>query len=440
MSLKNRLHSERTPVTFELPLQRRSLLIGAATGVTALALPRAAAHASLTFEPDGAGGTTSATSFDGLVSAMAQHDVGGIDALVLSGSYSADSDGFPGRLTRIVPTDLLDTAFDTKTTALMAGHRANSIAVQADGALVAVGARSGSESALVVRVAADGTPDTTFNANVPTIAGGNFTQGWDVLVRTDGVNAGKILIAGDFKTAAPPGDSVLNRTTLLQLNADGSLDTDFMPDWTHTSAGGPPVGRALLVLPDGDIILGGFNLELGGEIAPGLLRIDGTTGTRQRRLSGDISVNVTRAVLLSDGSVLGFSTGAIPSILRFDPDPTSGGPISPELALVAITPEVPGQVRSLVTDGTDAFIIGGQFTTIADTSRSNLARIAITGLGAGETPALTVDPDFTTPTNNTVWSVVRRRDDSLAIAGAFTQVDGQVRARYARLSASGALL
>jgi len=424
------------------PLRRDVLRGGAiagAAGLTSLVLPAAAAHASPSIGLDGDDATTA--GFDnGFVSAMARHDVGGVDGLVLSGTYSPDADGFPSRLTRIVPTDVFDTAFDTKTSALMAGDRALSIAVQPDGAVVAVGSRSGSTSALVVRVAADGTPDTDFNSNVPTMAGGGFNQAWDVLVRTDGVNAGKILIAGDFRTATPPGDSPLPRVTLLQLNADGTLDTGFAPDWTRSGDGGAPVGRTLLVLPDGDIILGGFNLRDGVTLpdnetsVPNLLRVDGTTGVQQRDISPLTTGGVTRAVLLTDGSVLTF-TGAEVAV-RVDVDPASGGPIAPEFPLLSVG----AQVRSLVPDGTDAFIIAGGFSSVAGTPRSNLARIAITGLGAGQTPALTLDPTFATPANNAVWSIVRRRDGSLAIAGAFTLVDGEVRARYARLSASGALL
>jgi len=437
--------AHRTNAPTPDPVRRDVLRGGAiagAAGLTSLVLPAAAAHASPSIGPDG-GGTTAAGFDTGFVSAMARHDVSGIDGLVLSGSYVVDADGLPSRLTRIVPTDVFDTAFDTRTSALMAGHLARSIAVQSDGAIVAAGARSGSSSALVVRVAADGTPDTTFNSNVPTIAGGGFNQAWDILVRTDGLNVGKILIAGDFTTAIPPGGSALDRVALLQLNADGTLDTGFAPDWTRTGyvAGtlGAPVGRTLLVLPDGDIILGGFNLRDGVTLpndtmsVPNLLRVDGTIGVQQRDISPLTRGGVTRAVLLTDGSVLAFTDAEV--AVRVDVDAASGGPIAPEFPLL----NGGAQVRSLVPDGTDAFIIGGGFSTVAGTPRSNLARIAITGLG-GETPALTLDPTFTTPANNAVWSIVRRRDDSLAIAGSFTEVDGEVRARYARLSATGALL
>lgn len=416
--------------------------ISGVAGLTSLVLPAAAAHASLV--PDGAGATTA--NFDtGFVSALARHDVGGIDALVLSGTYVADDNGFPSRLTRIVPTDVFDTAFDTKTSAVMAG-RALSIAVQSDGAIVAVGTS-------IVRVAADGTPDTTFNSNVPTIAGGQFNQAWDVLVRTDGANSGKILIAGDFMTATPPGGSALDRVALLQLNADGTLDTDFAPNWTRTGyvAGtiNAPVGRTLLVLPDGDIILGGSHLRDGvalvggGTTSPNLLRADGTTGAQQRDLSARPAGSVTRVVLLTDGSLLAFNTGfdidednfGAGAAVRVDVDADTGGSIAPEFALHNSS----GQVRSLVPDGADAFIIAGNFTT-SEPSRSNLARIAITGLGEGQTPALSLDATFATPVNNTVWSIVRRRDGTLAIGGAFTEVGGEARGRYARLAANGTVL
>jgi hypothetical protein len=444
--------SDPTPDPLRRDVLRGGAIAGAA-GLTSLVLPAAAAHASPSVGLEGDDATTA--GFDsGFVSAMARHDVGGVDGLVLSGSYIPDADdGFPSRLTRIVPTDVFDTAFDAKTSALMAGHRANSIAVQPDGAIVAVGARSGSASAVVVRVAADGTPDTDFNSNVPTIAGGMFNQAWDVLVRTDGTNVGKILIAGDFTTANPPGGSAPPpvRVALLQLNADGTLDTGFVPDWT-AGAAGAPTGRTLLVLPDGDIILGGANLRdgvqpvdsdgepVGDQTSPNLLRVDGTSGVQQRDISPLATGNVTRAVLLTDGSVLTFTsaTGVRAALaVRVDVDPVSGGPIGAEFELLNVGG---AQVRSLVPDGTDAFIIAGGFSSVTGTPRSNLARIAITGLGEGQTPALTLDPTFTTPANNAVWSIVRRRDGSLAIAGAFTLVDGEVRARYARLSATGALL
>jgi hypothetical protein len=421
--------SDPTPDPLRRDVLRGGAIAGAA-GLTSLVLPAAAAHASPSIGLEGDGATTAGFD-DGFVSAMARHDVGGVDGLVLSGTYSPDADGFPSRLTRIVPTDVFDPAFDTKTSALMAGQRALSIAVQPDGAIVAVGTRSGSPppAALVVRVAADGTPDTAFNSNVPTIAGGGFNQAWDVLVRTDGLNVGKILIAGDFTTATPPGSSALDRVALLQLNADGTLDTGFAPNWTRTGyvagALGAPVGRTLLVLPDGDIILGGFNLRDGVTLpndamsVPNLLRVDGTTGAQQRDISPLTTGGVTRAVLLTDGSVLAFTDAEV--AVRVDVDPAAGGPIAPEFPLL----NGGAQVRSLVPDGTDAFIIAGGFSSVARTSRSNLARIAITGLGEGQTPALTLDPTFTTPANNAVWSIVRRRDDSLAIAGSFTQVDGR---------------
>lgn len=428
-----------------MPLRRDVLRGGAVTGavgVASMLLPAAAAHAS---GPGLDVQTSDDWTFDNRVFALARHQVGEVDGIVASGVYSAGDGGLPGRFTRVLSTTLLDVGFDTNASPAVGTGRANAFAVQGDGTVVFAGGRNESTSALIVRVAADGTHDTAFNSNVPVIAGGRFNQAWDVLVRSDGANAGKILIAGDFATATPVGsETAVNRFGLLQLNTDGTLDTTFAPDWSYTTDPDTfvtPTGRALLVLGGGDVIVAGSRIaNAAANVSVNdharMLRVNGSTGA----LSGTLLTGgdtVTRVAVLSDGRLL--------ALLTVAPNVAGGGmivePGTGATVAVEIVPAAAGgrDFRTVVPDGTDAFIVGGSFPTIAGGSQSNLARIVVSGLGAGQTPTVTRDTDFVAQTDNMVVSAVRRGNGDLAIGGAFTEVNGTARTRFALLSPSGVL-
>lgn len=429
-----------------MPLRRDVLRGGAVTGavgVASMLLPAAAAHAS---GPGLDVQTSVDWSFDSTVMALARHQVGEVDGIVASGFYSAGDDGLPGRFTRVLSTTLLDVGFDTNASPAVGTGRANAFAVQGDGTVVFAGGRNEPTSALIVRVAADGTHDTAFNSNVPVIAGGRFNQAFDVLVRSDGANAGKILIAGDFATATPAGGgTAVNRFGLLQLNTDGTLDTTFAPDWSYMTDPDTfvtPTGRALLVLGGGDVIVAGSRIANAAADAPvndhaTMLRVNGSTGALigTPLLTG--SSLVARVAVLSDGRLL-----ALRSVASNDAgggvivEPGTGATVAVEIVPAA---DALREFRAMVPDGTDAFIVGGSFPTIAGGSQSNLARIVVSGLGAGQTPTVTRDTDFVAQTNNVVVSAVRRGNGDLAIGGAFTEVNGTARTRFALLSPSGVL-
>src|SRR6476619_454851 len=71
------------------------------------------------------------------------------------------------------------------------------------------------------------------------------------LVRVAAVQPdGKILIGGDFTTLAPNGRPPVTRNYIARVNVDGTLDPTFNPS-ANSSV------RAIALLPDGKIILGG---------------------------------------------------------------------------------------------------------------------------------------------------------------------------------------
>ena len=162
-------------------------------------------------------------------------------------------------------TRALDASFDfsgfAETTYLASGGGAalvdvcNAVAVQSDGKIVAAGytSETGPEHVAVIRYNADGTLDGMFgsggkldiNASVgPTVD----SSAQAVLIQPDG----KILVAGNAE--GPSNSDFL----VLRLNTDGTLDQTFGDHGiARNSIGGFDVANAMVLQPDGRIVLAG---------------------------------------------------------------------------------------------------------------------------------------------------------------------------------------
>jgi uncharacterized delta-60 repeat protein len=124
---------------------------------------------------------------------------------------------------------------------------ASGIEIQADGKLVTAGATGGSGGQLlVIRIEADGTPDTTFSGDGRVAT--NFTTrddfAWDLALQADG----KIVAAGTAGVGTG-SDGVLDTT----FSGDGKVVTNMTP--------GADVATAVAIQADGAIVVGG---EVGG--------------------------------------------------------------------------------------------------------------------------------------------------------------------------------
>jgi len=91
------------------------------------------------------------------------------------------------------------------------------LAVYPDNSML-VGGRFSSPGSMLVRLNSDGSLDSAFNANLPTL--NNNNDGVRTINIQPGAN-GKILIGGDFTSPTAP------RSTLFRLNADGTMDDAF---------------------------------------------------------------------------------------------------------------------------------------------------------------------------------------------------------------------
>jgi len=158
----------------------------------------------------------------------------------------------------------LDTTFNTTgkvTTAVSTtgslSDVANAVKQQSDGKLVVVGTSNTStgDDFSVVRYTPAGALDTTFNTTGKlTLAIGSTTaadRAHGLVIQPDS----KLVVAGVSSNGAD--DDV----AIIRLNSGGSLDTSFMVTGKVTTpvGAGNDVGRALVLQPDGNFLVGGYS-------------------------------------------------------------------------------------------------------------------------------------------------------------------------------------
>lgn len=153
---------------------------------------------------------------------------------------------------------------------------ASSLALQADGKLVAAGYRydsGGNQDFLIVRFNANGSVDTSFGANGAVKYNG-FANKADtanaLLIQSDG----KVLVAGRSYNGA-------NQDMLvIRLNSNGTLDTTFGTNGAVTynsSANNDDTANSLALRADGKLIVGGtINDGINNTVLIMVLNADGT--------------------------------------------------------------------------------------------------------------------------------------------------------------------
>jgi uncharacterized delta-60 repeat protein len=218
----------------------------------------------------------------------------------------------------------LDTSFsgDGKKTINFGGvDSARAVLVQPDGRIVVAGGGAGG-SFCVARLRPNGALDTTFGSGGKRVIdfGGDDESAYGAALQADG----RIVLAG--------GSDL--RVAVARLKPDGSLDRTFSGDGRKIFSWGP-LGRAsaVLVQPNGKIVLAGFSGPEGGNVQVARLtasgRLDATFGSGGKAAvdfgGDDFGLAIARA---ADGRlvVAGRSTaaGAVVARLRatgaLDPD------------------------------------------------------------------------------------------------------------------------
>ena len=358
----------------------------------------------------------------GTVTALARQPDG---KLLLGGDFTEYGGQAVHRLVRLTAAGALDAAFAAATGVLPAP--VSCLALQPDGQVLAGVGRA------VLRFGAGGSPDLGFGPFPG--ASGLAVYGVSALaLQADG----KVLVGGNFFGA--PGAAAVNG--LLRLTAAGTIDPSFVRPLTSPGIGAPSTTEAVLVQPDGRILVAGrFRLPGQGSAAR-VVRYEPTGAYDATFAATNAFTNATGTAtgnnrvsalaLQPDGKVLAAGNfGAVSGAPRagvarlgstgvLDPGFAPGNPLSGTVSVLARQPN--GRV-----------LLGGSFANQGPAGTlSNLARVLDTGL---------TDPSYapTATPNGPVSALLVQPDGAIVLAGNFTTVGGQPRRSVARITAPNVL-
>ena len=293
----------------------------------------------------------------------------------------------------------LDTSFNANFKAPIYTYTVNCIAVQPDGKILIGGdfTFQSLASPQIARLNADGSQDTSFSASTITPLGIVSGTVYRIALQPDG----KILIGGNFTTV----DGVA-RTNIARLNATGGLDTGFNPT-TDSDSGSITGITGLAVQPDGKILFGGLFTIVDGVARTNVARVnaDGTLDTTFNPNPGNL---VNTVAVQPDGKILiagGFTTvGGVTRnrIARLNADGTLD---------TGFDPNANNQIFCLTLQADGRILLGGNFTTVGGTARNRVARVNADG---------TLDTGFNPNANNQVYCLALQTNGMVLIGGKFT--------------------
>ena len=152
----------------------------------------------------------------------------------------------------------------------------NSVAIQADGKIVAAGGLynpATNNDTLLIRYNQDGTLDTSFGTGGIVI--------YSLGINADSLQAIAIQPDGKIVVAGVANDGFSNNMVVLRYNANGTLDTSFGTAGvaTITFSGGDEQALALLIQADGKIVVAGSAAMSTEDFAVARLNANGTLDT-----------------------------------------------------------------------------------------------------------------------------------------------------------------
>jgi len=299
-----------------------------------------------------------------------------------------------------------------------------SIVVQPDGRVVIGGdftTVNGAPLKGIARLESNGAVDAGFSVGA----------GPDDVVNAVALQGDKLIIGGYFTSV-----DMMPQGYIARLNTNGSLDMSFNPG---TGADGPVL--ALAVQDDGKILVGG-----------GFMTIDGIGRTNIARLNSDGSVDMTfdpgkgvHSELFSTVNALALQTnGQVViggnfikvngttrnNIARLN---TDGGVDTTFNPFVGITGAgVLAGVNALAMQSDGKVLVGGDFTSVGGTARTNVARINSNGgLDLSFNPGVGADA--------AVSSLGVQSSGKVVVGGFFNHINNLTRHYVAQLNADGSV-
>ncbi|MEN6626950.1 MAG: hypothetical protein ABFD69_12065 [Candidatus Sumerlaeia bacterium] len=345
---------------------------------------------------------------NGTVRALA---VQGDGRILLGGDFST-GEGARRHMTRLLNDGTSDSTFLAD-----ADGAVLAIAPQADGKILVAGeftAIDGQARSRIARINADGSLDASFNPG----AGANGTVN-AVAIQADG----KALIGGDFTQV-----NGVARVAVARLNANGSLDTSFVPANTGSNSS----IHAVAVQRNGKIVLGGYFERVGGVIHNRIVRLNADGKVDENFNPGtDANSYVNALVIQPDGKmVLGGTFMAINGwhrrcVARINENGSLDKTFDPGEAADDF-------VDALALQADGKIIVGGEFSKMGGQTHRGIARLNVDG---------SVDPGFAPNVDegSRVYAVTVQPDGKALLGGDFTSVGGTARNRLARLNPDGGL-
>ncbi|PYK55411.1 MAG: hypothetical protein DME47_03845 [Verrucomicrobia bacterium] len=332
--------------------------------------------------------------------------------VIAAGRFTFANNVARNRIARFNFNGSLDTTFDPGTGA---DGEITAAVLQPDGRIVVAGrftSFNGFTHNRVCRLNANGSVDQTFG-----LGNGINNAALALALQSDG----RIIVGGQFTQV----DLTL-RNNLARLNTNGSVDLSFDP-------GIGPSGdvNAIVIQPDGRIIIGGTFIGYNGFARGGIARVLGNGALDPSFDSGvGTGGNVFALALQHNGQiVLGgrfvqYSGTNRTFIARVFGDGSLDFGFNP----------VPNSwVQSFAVEPDDRILVGGIFTDISGFGRNSIARLNTNGLvdptfdpGAGCVGSLTNDA-------TRVDSIALQQFGRILVGGIFTSYNNQLRDNMVRL-------
>jgi len=262
----------------------------------------------------------------------------------------------------------------------------------------------------VARLLPDGSLDSSFNPG----AGANSNV-FAVAVQPDG----RVLAGGEFTTM-----NTTNRARLARLNGDGKLDLSF-----DVGPGGVNAAvRAILLQPDGRVVIGGDFSQVGGTPRSFVARLH-TNGALDTNFVANVNGSVHALGLQADGKILigGAFTlvngAARSSLARLNANGTLD-------TTLVIGSGFNGPVHTVAVLNDGRLMAGGSFSNYNTTNINHLVRLTSVGV---------LDSSFKSGTgpDGAVFSIAPAASGRVVIGGAFLTYNDVPRAGFARLSPNG---
>ncbi len=317
----------------------------------------------------------------------------------------------------------------------------NAVALQSDGKIIAGGnisrykaPASGSPQTSLKRLNPDGSLDTltSFNTSATTLFD---SQGQTEVNKILTVAGDKLYVGGVFTSYEG-----INRSGLMRLNADGSLDTAFATSGiTNSNTFSIRYVLALAEQPaDGKLLVGGGFNRANGTYRANLARFnaDGSLDTSfnanavlgNSTFVGDIAVLPNGQILVAGGRTRA-GGGGTPLLVRLNSDGTLDPSLAPSFA------DEFGDIDELLVLPDGRSLIGGDFTFIGSGTNYNFASLLPNG---------TLDTAFMTnlgsgPSGWAGGELALQPDGTIFAGGIFKSWNNQPRASIARIFPDGTL-